>query len=71
MDKAAQKFPKSVGNIGRQKHYWGRVRDILDGAVENPIEANRKLRLLTGHDLPEVVNSLRDMIANYGKAIGK
>ncbi len=71
LEEASKKFPKNAPNINKNIEKWKKISEILQTAGENPIEANRRLRLLTGHDLPEIVHDMRDMMANFGKAVGK
>jgi len=78
LEQAASKFPESAARIrgvagqgGGYVGYWQQVRDILKTAAANPIEADRQIRMLTGKSICEITNDLRDMMAFYGKAIGK
>jgi len=71
MEKAAKDFPRNADKIQNRIQYWDDVATILSQAGDDPIRMNRELRLHTGHDLAEVVGKLRDMMANYGRAIGQ
>jgi hypothetical protein len=53
-------------------HHWQQIGQALQGAGNDPIRANEQIRLLTGgKEIPEIARDLRDLIANYGKALGK
>jgi hypothetical protein len=63
--------PKTGQKVAGTLDHWKNVRDVLKSAADNPIEADRAMRQLTGKSIPEIVNDLRDMIAIYGKFVGK
>jgi hypothetical protein len=71
LEGALERFPASAGKIRGNIDRWRKVAKILDTATRDPIEADRRLRELTGKNIPEIVNDVRDMIASYGKAVGK
>lgn len=83
LEEGAAKFPKSSLRIkggvdpatGKRVtgliEKWSQIRDILKTAADNPVEADRKIRLLTGKSICEVTADLRDVMAIFGKAISK
>jgi hypothetical protein len=83
LEEGATKFPKSSLRIkggvdpttGRRvtglTDKWSQIRDILKAAADNPVDADRKIRMLTGKSICEVTADLRDVMASFGTAIGK
>ena len=83
LESSAKKLPKSASRIkggvdpatGKpvkgliQK--WSEIRDILKTAADNPVEADRKIRVLTGKSIYEVTGDIRDVMGNFGKVVSK
>ena len=78
LEESARRAATTGGNTanalridGYRKH-WKEISEVLQSAWDDPIGADRKLRQLTGgKGVPEVVADVRDMIATYGKNLGK
>lgn len=83
LEEGAARFPQSALKIrggvdaatGRRVFgviaHWSQIREILRTAPDNPVEADRLLRLLTGKSIHEITADVRDVMAFYGKVIGK
>jgi hypothetical protein len=71
LEQAGKDFPKNSARILERRMYWATVQRVLENSARDPVTANRQLRMMTGHDLPEVARNFRDTMANYGKAVGK
>ena len=71
LEQAGQNFPKNSARILERKMYWATVQRVLENSARDPVTANRQLRMMTGHDLPEIALNFRDTLANYGRAVGK
>jgi len=58
--------------IDQIRKHWKQIGEILATAVDDPIGADRELRILTGNrGLTQVINDARETIANFGKFVGK
>jgi hypothetical protein len=71
LEEAAARSPEAAARFHRYRSQWKQLATAFEDAIANPSRANEQVRLLTGgKDIPEVALDLRDMIANYGKALG-
>ena len=65
-------IPGAAARFQSYQYHWEQIAEALKGATADPVRANEQIRLLTGgKEIPELAWDLRDMIANYGKAMGK
>ncbi len=83
LEAGAKKFPKSGLRInggvdpatGKRVtgliEHWSQIRDILKTAADNPVEADRKIRLLTGKSICEITPDLRDAMSGFGVAVSR
>jgi hypothetical protein len=72
IDRAIKKAPGDAKRLGAIKKHWSEVSAALEKAHENPIEAMRKVRMLTGgKDLVQVIHELNELMAGFGQAVGK
>lgn len=83
LQEGAKKFPESSlrikggvdpttgGRVTGLEEKWSQIRDILSAAANNPVDADHKIRLLTGKSICEVTADLRDVMASFGAALGK
>lgn len=72
IDEAAKRSPQAAARFRVFHAHWRSLAQALDNAPTNPGLANDQVRLLTGgKDIPELALDLRDMIASYGKAMGR
>jgi len=71
LEQSGKQFPNTAARHAENARYWQEVQKILDTAAADPIEADKKMRLLTGKSITEVVGDVRDTIAIFGKAVGK
>lgn len=72
LEAAPSKVAGAPAKFKKYHDQWQQIAEALKGAAADPIRANEQIRLLTGgKEIPELAWDLRDMIANYGKAIGK
>jgi hypothetical protein len=74
LEQALKKFKKGSPDFQRVAGYiehWSNVRDIMKSAGKNPINAERLMNIHTGKNIPEVINDMRDVMASFGKGVGK
>ncbi len=72
IEEAAKRSPQAGARFARYHRHWKQIAAALERAPAQPGVANEQVRLLTGgKDIPEVVLDLRDMIASYGKGLGR
>ncbi|MFH1176314.1 MAG: tetratricopeptide repeat protein [Acidobacteriota bacterium] len=72
LDKAIKAAPGDAKRLGKIKEHWSEVADALAHATDNPIEAMRKVRMLTGgKDLVQVIHDLNSVMGAFGKAAGR
>lgn len=66
--------PESVKKMELYKGRWEEVQKVLEDFGKNdldPIEASRKIRAITGRDIPQVVEDVASTLEFLGKAVGK
>jgi hypothetical protein len=72
LDKAIKAAPGDAKRLAGIKQHWSEVAEALAHAPDNPIEAMRKVRMLTGgKDLVQVIHDLNSIMGGFGKAVGR
>lgn len=72
IEQAGSLQPARAAAFRQYRDHWQQMAVALEGAPACPSRASEQVRLLTGgRELPEVLLDLRDMIATYGRALGK
>ncbi|MCG3178726.1 MAG: hypothetical protein BIFFINMI_01055 [Phycisphaerae bacterium] len=72
IDEVARQSGQAGARFKAYSYQWKQIAMALERAPANPALANEQIRLLTGgKEIPELALDLRDMIANYGKKLGK
>lgn len=63
--------PTTGGRVAGLEEKWSQIRDIPSAAGDNPVDAEHRIRMLTGKSICEVTADLRDVMASFGAALGK